>query len=270
MILLQRFYHRGVPSFWHLALDGLLASLTGALFAWWLFPAEASLVAVFLAAIACDDSVERILDDNRSAIFERAESAWDANAELTLRVLGLFVGAFVAFGLLGLLLPLDTIATVFHRQVVHSGPLESLDFGSFGAVLANNLYVLLFFFAVAIPFRHGGVMLAVAWNASVWGMTFGALARGWSAAGGPGPLEAMARVTAAVGVHMGFEAVGYVLAGLSGVFLSKAVVKHAWSSDTMVEVTKTVAAKMAAALALITVGALWEARLAGHLVGWIS
>lgn len=270
MILLQRFYHRGVPNFWQLGLDGLLASVSGALFAWWLFPVEASLVAVFLAAISCDDSVERILEDNRSAIFERAELPRHANTDLTVRVLALFLGSFVGFGALGLLLPLDTLTEVFHRQVVYSGPLDGLHFGSTAAILANNIYVLLFFFAVAIPFRHGGVMLAVAWNASVWGMTFGALARGWAEAGGPGHVEALARVLGAVGVHMSFEAVGYTLAGLSGVFLSKAVVKHAWSSDTMVEITKTVARKLVAAVVLVTVGAMWEARLGTLLIGWFS
>ena len=53
------------------------------------------------------------------------------------------------------------------------------------------------FFAVAMPFRQGGVMLAVAWNASVWGATFGVLARGWSEGGGPDVLEAGARLDAA-------------------------------------------------------------------------
>jgi hypothetical protein len=272
MLALQRFYPEGVPTPGMLLLEGGAGALLATFFAWWLFPAEASLVAVFLVAILSTDSVERLLGRNRREIFDEGVSPRRANLRLAAWFMCLFMGCVAGFSALGLLLPMEVVEQLFHKQVqpVSTMTFSGLQFGSVGELLARNSYVVLFFFAVAMPFRQGGVMLAVAWNASVWGGTFGLLARRWSEAGGPDVLEAWVRVLAAISPHMAAEAFGYVLAGFAGVFLSKGLLKHNLDSAPMLSILKSAGSMGVLAYLMVSFGATWEALAAPWLVGWLS
>lgn len=272
MLALQRFYPEGVPTPGMLLLEGGAGAVLGTFFAWWLFPAEASLVSVFLVTIVSTDSIERLLGRNRREIFEEGVSPRRANLRLATWFMCLFAGCVAGFSALGLLLPVEVVEQLFHKQVqpVSAVAFAGLPFGSVGELLARNSYVLLFFFAVAMPFRQGGVMLAVAWNASVWGATFGVLARRWSEGGGPDVLEAWLRVLAAISPHMAAEAFGYVLAGFAGVFLSKALLKHDLDSSPMFGVLKSAGWMVVLAYGVVSLAAIWEALAAPRLVGWLS
>ena len=268
MLALQRFYPDGVPTPGMLLLEGVAGAVLGSFFAWWLFPAEASLVSVFLAAILSTDSVERLLERNRVEIFEQGVSPRRANARLALWFMALFAGCVAGFSTLGLSLPVDVVELLFAKQVAPYADqsFTALSFGSVDALLAHNSYVFLFFFVIAIPFRQGGVMLAVGWNASVWGATFGLLAQRWSGAEGPGLLEAWVRVMAACSPHMAAEAVGYVLSGFAGVFLSKALLKHDLDSGPMLSILKSVLSMLVIAYLVVLFGACWEGWVAPFLV----
>lgn len=272
MQLLSRFYTDGVPGAHHLLLQGVAVTLLGTTFASWLFPAEASLMSVFLAAIATSDSVERILDDNRRRILERGETPLAANSRLIGLVLALFLGAVLGFSGLGLVLALEDVQFLFSHQLEDYGgqSFADLRFGNFSTLAIHNIYVLLFFFVIAIPFRQGGVMLAVAWNASVWGSTFGFLARRWTERGGPGLGEAYLRVMATVTPHMAFEACAYVLAGFSGVFLSKALLKYDLDSPILFSIGKTVLVMVGLGALFLGAGALWESAVTPMLLAWLS
>lgn len=272
MLTLRRFYPDGTPRTVQLFGEGIAVALFGTAFAWWLFPDEVSLIAVFLAAITTSDSIERVLTWNRDAIFDRGVRPLRANLTLALKLLGMFLGCVVGFSALGLALPLELVEQLFSHQLqaATEQSFPTLHFGSAVGLGLNNLYVLLFFFAIALPFQQGGVMLAIAWNASVWGSTFSVLARHWSLEGGPSVVHAWLRVMAACTPHMALEAAAYTLAGLAGVFVSKAFHKHALDSDPMVSILKSAGGMLALALALVVTGALWEAIIATQLVGWLS
>ncbi len=260
LVLLSRFYKEGVPVSTTLFVEGLMAALLGTGFAWWLFPAETSLVAVFLTALATSDSMERLLGWNRTLIIEQGVVPRRANTALTVRVLVLFLGMVAAFSFFGLGLEPSLVEELFRHQVEDFGTLafSDLDFGRADAIFVHNIYVLLFFLIIAIPFRHGGVMLAVAWNASVWGASFGVLARAWNESGGPALPLAWLRVMGAITPHLVFEATAYVMAGMAGVFLSKGLLKYSLDSDRMLSIVKTVGFIVLLAVVLVGLGALWE------------
>ncbi len=272
MLLFRNRYPDGVPLGSHLFAEGIGVTLFGTGFAWWLFPDEVSLIAVFLASITTADSIERVLEGNRVAIFDRKEQPFRANLRLSNKLLMMFLGCVAGFSILSLALPLEMVEKLFSHQLLASANqrFPILHFGNVGGLLLNNLYVLLFFFAIALPFRQGGVMLAIAWNASVWGSTFAVLARRWSMENGPPLVEAWVRVMAACGTHMALEAAAYTLAGLAGVFLSKAFYKHAFDSDPMISLLGSIGVMLGIALLSVLVGALWEALVAYHLVAWVS
>ena len=272
MLLLTRLYRAGVPTGPTLFVEGVIAALVGTGFAWWLFPAEASLLAVCLAALATDDSTDRLMEWNRKLIIDRKVSPRRANTALTLRVLALFLGMVAAFSFVGLVLDPDLVQTLFRHQVERFGTqsFAGLDLGRTDAILVHNLYVLLFFLVIAIPFRAGGVILAVAWNASVWGASFGVLAHTWTRDGGPPLAEAWLRVLGACAPHLLIEACAYVMAGMAGVFLGKGLLIHALDSDRMVSIAHTVSILLGLAVCLVGVGALWEGFLTPVLVRVLS
>lgn len=272
MLLLQRTYKGGVPGGYHLFVEGIIAALLGATFAAWLFPREASVIAVFLASVSTTDSIERLLKWNRDQIFHVGQQPRKANLSLVFRLLCLFAGAATGFSILALGLSLETVEVLFSSQLHEYGSntLQDLQFGHPLNLLVHNTYVLLFFFVIAIPFRQGGVMLAVAWNASVWAAAFSSLAKNWSFNGGPGLLEAYTRIVAACVPHMAMEAASYCLAGLAGVFLSKALLKYSLESEELTSVMKSVGMMLGLAIFLVILGAAWEGLLASWLVSLLT
>jgi hypothetical protein len=112
--------------------------------------------------------------------------------------------------------------------------------------------------------------LAVAWNASVWGATFGVLARRFGAEASISVAEAYLRVMAACGVHMLLEAAAYTMAGLAGVFLSKGLLQYALDSAPMAAIVETVGVMLLVGFGVVVAGAVWEAQLAPVLVVWFG
>lgn len=271
MLLMKRYYVDDTPGVPHLATEGLIAACAGTAFGSWLFPDEISLVSIFLTSILTTDSIERLLSWHRKAIFEFNHTPAEANRRLVVLISSLFAGATLGFSAIALTLPLDDLATAFSHQLADYGDIsfQSLHFGHLSAIGLNNLYVVLFFFAIAIPFRQGGVMLAIAWNSSVWGATFGVLARHWAEEGGPHILVAYSKVILACLPHMAMEGCAYILAGFAGVFLSKALIKYSFYDPLMESILRTVMGMLFLALILVLAGAFWEAYLAGHIVQWM-
>lgn len=272
MLLLQRTYKDGVPGSVHLFLEGIFVAVLGATFAAWLFPAEASVIAVFLASVSTTDSIERLLKWNRDQIIDLGRTPREANLTLVGLLMCLFAGATTGFSILALALPLENTEVLFSNQLLEYGSttIQELQFGHPLNLLVHNTYVLLFFFVIAIPFRQGGVMLAVAWNASVWAAAFSSLARNWSYDGGPGLWEAYLRIVTACVPHMAMEAGSYCLAGLAGVFLSKALLKYSLESEELTSVLKSVGLMLILAILLVVSGATWEGVIAPRLVSILT
>lgn len=235
--------------------EGLAAAILTVVFAVRMFPSEASLVAVCLAALLTVDSLGRLGEEVRGARHPvRALAA---------RIAVVFAGAVVGDALLALFLPEADFHAAFARQLAYVPDPRQLHrgFGDLGPILLANLYVLGFFFVVAFGFRKGGLMLAVGWNASVWGAVFGALSRG---AGGGRQLLAFA---AAAGPHMLGEAAAYVLAGLAGVLMGRGALRLAIRGEDRWDLLLHTAGRLlAAALGLLLLAGAWEASVAGPIL----
>lgn len=272
MILLRRLYRNEVPSLPLLLLEGILVAAVGVGAASWLFPEEASLVCVFYASVATSDTMDRSLGWNRRAIFTGGTQPLVANLTLGTMLMMLFLGSTLGYAAFALTLPLETVDTLFSRQLEHMvhRDFQSMTFGSFGSVLGTNLSVMAFFFLAALLFHHGGVMLALGWSASVWAATFSTLARIWSDSGGPGLPESFLRVMGACLPHMLLEAAAYVLAGLAGVFIAKGLARHSLASQALASVALSCVALLGMAAVLVLAGAAFETQLTPMVVAWAS
>lgn len=272
MLALERVYGDGPPRAWLLFLEGAGAALLGSLGALFLFPDQSGVVSIFLCAIVSLDSIQRQLDWNKQLIVDEGRRAAEVNGIVTGRVLALFAGQVAGYSGLVLFLQVATIQTAFAYQLGDFADMQypAMVFPAITSVLVHNLGVLSLFFVLSLLFSHGGALLAVAWNASVWGVVFGWLARSWSADGGPSLIEAYVRVILGVLPHMALEASGYVFAGFAGVFLGKGLARYELSSGNWESLFRTVTIMLVIAALLVGAGAVWEGLFARSMVTFLA
>ncbi len=221
------------------------------------FPASGGLVAVFLIVLSLEAEMVAVLEENRDAIWTYRENPHRANVRLAGKMVCLFLGMTLGFGIMtfalegvtkGLGPQLDRFSQEYLR-------IQGVDFGTAGANLRHNGIVLVGCFLCAVLFRAGGALLVLGWNASVWGAVYGFMVRTQPS----GKLLYGAKVVATTLPHVALEATGYVLAGLAGIFLSKAMAKYRWDSSPFRHVALASAQLLVIGLGLVAAGANVEA-----------
>ena len=233
-----------------------------------LFPGQASLVGVFLVAFVQSGTVMGLLDRNRIDIWEGHLPPGEANWRLARSLMCLFAGVFLTYALIVQLAPADRLDAWFSGQLgaFAAGSVEDIAFGPFGAVLSHNGLVLVSCFLFALFYRHGGMLLVLAWNASRWGVIFSFVALTARDSGLAGSLGYLGKTVLCVLPHMGCEAFAYVLVAMSGVFLSKALGKYRLSSPEFAQVGGAVLRIATLAAACLVLAALLESFLTPRLV----
>ncbi|MBM4396830.1 MAG: stage II sporulation protein M [Deltaproteobacteria bacterium] len=256
------------PGPWRLLLESVVAATFGIACGRLLFPGEASLVGVFLVAIGQTRTAERLLDRNRVEVWGGGAPARDANARLATALLVMFLGVLGTYVAFALLLPIGTVETMFGRQVGDFGgrSITEVDFGNLPRILGHNLAVAGVAFLFSLVYRHAGMLLMLAWNASVWGVVFPFTARTAPDVSAAGSVVYFAKAFVAIFPHLLLEAVSYVLVALAGVFLSKAIRKHKPGTPAFRQVGLASARIGGAGLAMLAVACVLEAQLAPALI----
>jgi len=151
----------------------------------WIFPDYSSLVMVFLTVLSCLYVVQGILriEESKEKDYNSEEWLLGEHYKVLTFLLFLFIGFVFAFAFWTLILPPDTVATLFTmqqsvvegiREMVATGDATSGE--AFSLILFNNFKVL--FISLVFAFFYGaGAIFILAWNASVMGFVVGDLAR---------------------------------------------------------------------------------------------
>ena len=98
--------------------------------------------------------------------------------------------------------------------------LNSVFRNEFLSLLGFNLKVLVVGFLLSALYRGGGLVLILSWNAFDWALALSGYAR--SIAESFGVLQSLVLLLG-LSPHLALEAISYVVAGMAGVFLSKAI-----------------------------------------------
>ena len=258
------------PRMWGLHLPGALLrgvlwSAVGFVAAHVFFPGEAPVVAVTLMALGQADYVEALLDRNRAEIYGGQMPARRANLRMARELCGLFLGIFAAYVAAVFLVPSERMGPVFGSLLGEFGGvrLREVDFGEFGVLMQRNLAVLLAGFLVSTLYRHGGILLILAWNAARWGVVLGAVGRLELSAGGAGAALPVLLVLP----HLLFEALAYVLAAMAGAFLGRGALRHKLTSPVFQQVGVAVLVLLLLSGLALIVASAFESNLAGLLQG---
>ena len=247
---------------------GLVSALVGIACGLVLFPNEASLIGVVLVAMSQSAVVGGLLDRNRDEIWGESVEPGLANRKLATSLLVLFMGVFFAYALTVQLAPEARLLDWFDRQLgdFAAGSLLDIDFSDFEHLLGRNVLVLAACFTFALIYRHGGMLLVLAWNASRWGVIFSYLARQAGQDPDVEPAAYLAKTFVCILPHLVLEAVAYILVAMSGVFLSKALTKYSLGSAEFLQVGSAVLRIFWMSMAVLVAAALVEAYLAPELI----
>lgn len=223
------------------------------------FPGEAPIVSVILIALGQANYVEALLDRNRNEVYGGVLRAREANRRMARELVGLFLGIFAAYTLAVFVVKEAHLEQAFGSMLgeFYGTRLSQVDFGTFGLLMQRNLAVLLAGFLISLLYRHGGILLILAWNAARWGVVLGCVGRREVEAGGLGAGLAVSVVLP----HLVFEALAYVLAAMAGAFLGRSLLRHKVGSPTFNNVGIAVLSLLGLSVVTLAVASAFEASL---------
>jgi uncharacterized membrane protein SpoIIM required for sporulation len=227
---------------------GFALTVIGALMAFFVFEAHASMVTVFLVAAAATPLMYGIIK------YEEEKDLQDTSEKLLLqehsKALGafmyLFLGITIGVIVLYVFLPWTTVGTLFQAQsdtlknirggITGMSSVEQM--GVFSKIFFNNVKVLLF--AILFSFVFGaGAIFVLTWNASVIGTAIGNFIRGnlalYSELIGFDKVGKYFHVIS-IGlfryvIHGVPEILAYFVGALAGGIISVAIIKHDFGTE---------------------------------------
>jgi uncharacterized membrane protein SpoIIM required for sporulation len=268
MYLFDKLYAKGSFGNGLIWVESVVVSVLGIVCGFLLFPAEASLIGVFLIAFAQARTVELLLNRNRDEVWGGQMATSRANFRLALSLFTLFMGILATYAAATLLVPDDQLIPLFDRQIGDYGghSITEVVFDDLGGVLGHNAIVLVACFLFSLVYRHGGMLLVLGWNASVWGVVFPYIARTAPDLAVGGAALYFVKSFVSIFPHLLLEAVAYILIAMAGVFLSKALQKYEMGSTRFNQVGLAVLRIAALAAAFLVVASVVEALVAPALI----
>lgn len=216
-------------------LMGLAYSVIGITSAIAIFPEDPGLAAVAFTSLILLPSMIRLLsaEEKQAALRKRFNLLilYKDHKNIFKIYFFMFLGILLTFSFFSLALPFLAASHLFEKQVsiltlsgkaVWNPPL-------FWDILINNFAVLSFCLIFSLVYGAGAVFL-ITWNASVWGVVFGVIARDAAAVTGQNPFVYFILTITAVSLHMILEASSYFLGAISGGIVSEATVRENPSS----------------------------------------
>lgn len=140
----------------------------------------------------------------------------------------IFLGILLTFAALAILLPDLTINQLFSSQLrPRFGDVGQAVYGlkTFWSILSNNFVVMLIALVLSLVYGAGSIMF-LTWNASVWGVIFGTIARQAAVVVHQHPIVYFGILFVKVFPHMIVEAGAYFFAVIAGGVISKAIIKE--------------------------------------------
>ncbi|MEE2902209.1 MAG: stage II sporulation protein M [Myxococcota bacterium] len=253
-----------------LFVEGILLSGMSFLVAEFLGFKESGIFAVFLTSAALSHRLDRLLQENRDNIWVHHATPWKANRLTAVSVLTVFLAVTVVF---------SGMAAFFDRNEVYQNFAFVLEMAGFNAeielhrrfptisgIIIHNLKVLVTVVALGFVYRSYGALLALVWNASVWGIIITLLLKdAYTKTSIPAFKYVTFSLTAFL-PHLVLEAFSYILAALAAIFVSRGLSKYGFHERKLKQVLKAACLMVAVSTAVLVVAGLVEGTLAPNML----
>lgn len=235
---------------------------------------QAGFVSIFLAAASLSDRLNRLLRENRTAILDLGIPSWRANCWTASCALAMFLGVLTAFaGAAAWAGPeggIRSFGFALDAANLDQGTLLTRRFSSLGELLRHNSLVLCCILLLAFIYRSFGALLALTWNACIWGFVLTVLVVVGIEAAHFSTVGFVAISAAALLPHLALEGMAYVLAALAGIYLSRALFKYHFGDPILKASALSSLNHLLLALAALAAAALAESFWAPLLLGLLN
>ncbi len=214
---------------------GIGFSIIGIVLAKLLFGSNSGIASVIFTSLLIIPSLYKLFDneDHKEAKEKKFnfKELYKDNKKLVHAYIGMFLGVFVAYYLIAFLSSYFGWNTVglFREQLFLDPAIQgraTYSFATFWSILANNWWVLLASFFLALLSGNGAVFFVV-WNASAWGAIFGIRAVAAAAVLGKSAVGVGLLMQLITTPHILLEGSAYVVAGIAGAVISRDVTSKA-------------------------------------------
>jgi len=239
----------------------------------WIFKEQASLVFVFLTALACVPLMYRTLkyEESKDVKINSQGKIFKEHKRALSFFVYLFIGFVVALTIWYVILPQEMVSSLFSTQTLTINRINSQFTGSaanlqaFSVILANNIRVLIF--CILFSFFYGaGAIFILSWNASVIATAVGAFIR--SNLASYAHYIGFVKIAAYFNVfsvailkymtHGVFEIGAYFVGGLAGGIISVAIIRHTLGDKSFSKVLLDSINLLVLAIGLLVLAALVE------------
>jgi uncharacterized membrane protein SpoIIM required for sporulation len=225
------------------ALSTVIALVVGAHY----FPTVRVMATAALIALSLTTLTQRHLDENRVAIWELKHSPYHANFRLAVYFLKIFTAIFI-------------VSCVF--DLVDAGEIRPHEWqmpryrNDFASLFAHNCGVLLACALLALVYGSGALTLVLTWNALNWSESLIPVL----VQSAEGDASRLVQVILLL-PHLVCEVLAYVLAGMVGVFLGKAIMRYTVLSPEFYRVSRACVVIIAFSLGALLLASYFEVSL---------
>ena len=258
----------------HLLLYGVIYTIAGIMLALAVFKAYATLIFVFLAAMAAIPLMYNTIK------YEEEKDMSDMSEKLLLKehskalraFMFLFIGMTLASVAAYTILPTDTVSTLFDSQTKTITAINGQVTGTFGEevkvfnkIFLNNIGVMIYCTIFSLLYGAGAIFI-LSWNASVIGVAIGNFIRGnlasyahligFDKAGQYFQIISIGLLKYVI--HGVPEILAYFTAGLAGGIISIAIIKHDFKTRKFEHILLDSADLLLVSIGLLVVAGILE------------
>jgi hypothetical protein len=231
---------------------------------------ESGVFSIFLSSAVLSARLLQLLEENRERIWDKGFKSWKTNILTAGSIFAIFLGTILAYIVAAIWLDNDEIVRSFRFALKAAGlgtdTILTRRFSGFVPILSHNCLVLLSIVCISFIYRAYGALLAIVWNACVWGLVLTFLVqRGLSVTEGSSA-GFIAIASTALFPHLALEAAAYVVGAMASIFLSKGLLKYPLRDERFRIVGLACLRLFTAALVLLVFAAAFETQLAPWLL----
>ena len=263
---------------------GVAYSIIGIAFALFIFPEDPGLAAVALTTIILIPSMVKLLsiEEEEAALRDKFSFRYlyADHRDIFKVYFFLFLGIFLSFAFFSIALPSIATSHLFEKQInmlglasggattEAAGEVSGYSF-SFFSIFTNNLKVLIFCLLFSFVYGAGAIFL-ITWNASVWGVIFGVIAKNSAMVTGENAFLFFILTFIAVFPHMFAEASAYFIGALSGGIISEAALRERVFSPGFTQVVKDGLIVFLIAVIILIIAAYVEIIVPGKVINFFG
>ena len=248
---------------------GLVYTIIGVISARLVFASSTGIMSVAFTSILLIPSLAELLRIEAGEALQESQFSikrlYKDHSDIFYMYIAMFLGIFVAYSIVTLLIPEATLGSLFSHQLKAAG---LRGYATANAQLMTIIFNNLLIFAVAfvLSFIYGaGAVLFLVWNASVWGVVFSLFVRKAATFAGEDPVVAFAREVVPFIPHMVTEGIAYIGAAIIGGIVSKAMMQEELFSQRFNVIVKDALFFLIVGIVVVVIAGiievLWFARL---------